>query len=318
MTDNGGGTMQVAAKIFTAISLTLEILLLILRVFYEAGYAIFRKFVPFEERPVVGEIVLITGAGHGIGKEMALQYSALGATVVCLDLNKQNNEQTVNEIKSNMGKAHAYVCDVTNKEQVLEVAKQVQKEVGDVTILINNAGIMPSHAMLDHTTEEIRKIFDINVFAHFHMFEAYLPTMIKKNKGHIVALSSMAGIGGFPNLVPYCGSKFAVRGLMEALHEELREDPRQLKIKLTTVCPYMVDTGLCKVVKIRFPGFMPMVNPKNCASAIIKAQRQGIEEITIPGYLLHLNNFVRLFPIKAGILIKDFFDSGVGSDLHLQ
>lgn len=55
----------------------------------------------------------------------------------------------------------------------------------------------------------------------------------------------------------------------------------------------MVDTGLCKVVKIRFPGFMPMVNPKNCASAIIKAQRQGIEEITIPGYLLHLNNFVR-------------------------
>lgn len=67
------------------------------------------------------------------------------------------------------------------------------------------------------------------------MFEAYLPTMIKKNKGHIVALSSMAGIGGFPNLVPYCGSKFAVRGLMEALHEELREDPRQLK-----VCNYLL------------------------------------------------------------------------------
>lgn len=66
-----------------------------------------------------------------------------------------------------------------------------------------------------------------------------------------------------------------------------------LQIRLTTVCPYMVDTGLCKVVKIRFPGFMPMVNPKNCASAIIKAQRQGIEEITIPGYLLHLNNFIR-------------------------
>jgi short-subunit dehydrogenase len=89
-------------------------------------------------------------------------------------------------------------------------------------VLINNAGIMPQHEMLKHTEAEIRKVFEINTVAHCWMFQAFLPKMIEKNHGHIVALSSMAGLVGFKNLVPYCGSKFAVRGMMEAMAEELR------------------------------------------------------------------------------------------------
>jgi NADP-dependent 3-hydroxy acid dehydrogenase YdfG len=112
--------------------------------------------------------------------------------------------------------------DVTNREKVIETGAKVLKEVGTVTILLNNAGIMPQHEQLKHTEKEIRMIFEINVLAHFWMFEAFLPKMIEDNNGHIVALSSMAGILGLPNLVPYCGSKFAVRGIQEALSEELR------------------------------------------------------------------------------------------------
>lgn len=81
---------------------------------------------------------------------------------------------------------------------------------------------MPSHDFLQHTEGEIRKIMEINVVAHFWMWQAFLPAMIENNRGHIIAMSSMAGIMGFQNLVPYCGSKFAVRGLMEAMSEELR------------------------------------------------------------------------------------------------
>lgn len=112
--------------------------------------------------------------------------------------------------------------DVTNREKVLETANKVLSDVGDVTILVNNAGIMPQHEMLKHTEKEIRMVFEINTIAHCWMFQAFLPRMIEKNRGHIVALSSIAGIVGFKNLVPYCGSKFAVRGMMEALFEELR------------------------------------------------------------------------------------------------
>ncbi|XP_008479784.2 ras suppressor protein 1, partial [Diaphorina citri] len=83
------------------------------------------------------------------------------------------------------------------------------------------------------------------------ILETFLPDMMEKNRGHIVGISSMAGIVGLPNLVPYCASKFAVRGLMEALAEELREDARNSKIKFTSIFPFMVDTGLCKNPKIK-------------------------------------------------------------------
>lgn len=122
---------------------------------------------------------------------------------------------------------------------------------------------MPTHPLLKHTEGEIRKIFDINVFAHFwvriyvfntlnsyttnhihkkcfdktseklfkfQFLQEYLPQFIEHNKGHVVALSSMAGIVGLNNLVPYCGSKFAVRGLMEAISEEMRQDARQPEV----------------------------------------------------------------------------------------
>lgn len=115
-----------------------------------------------------------------------------------------------------------FSVDVTNREKVLEAGSKVLAEVGTVTILVNNAGIMPQHDFLQHTEKEIRSIIEINLVSHFWMFQAFLPKMIENNRGHIVALSSMAGVMGFQNLVPYCGSKFAVRGVQEALSEELR------------------------------------------------------------------------------------------------
>ncbi|XP_019886893.1 17-beta-hydroxysteroid dehydrogenase 13 isoform X2 [Ooceraea biroi] len=245
-------------KAYNGALILADVLLLILKILYYIFESVYKFFVPTKEKSVAGEIVLITGTGHGIGKELAIRYASLGATVVCWDLNQETNEETVNEIKK-MGTVavHAYQCDVSKREQVLSVAERVKKEVGDITILVNNAGIMPTHAFLDHTTDEIRQIFDVNVLAHFWLLQAFLPSMIEKNHGHIVALSSLAGIGGLPNLVPYCASKFAVRGLMEAMSEELRTSSKgKSLIKFTTIYPYMVDTGLCQKPKIRLNFWM--------------------------------------------------------------
>ena len=82
---------------------------------------------------------------------------------------------------------------------------------------------MPTHPLHQQTESEIRKTFDINVFAQFWILQAFLPHLYAKKRGHIVSLVSVAGLVGLTNLVPYCASKFAVRGLMESLHEELRE-----------------------------------------------------------------------------------------------
>lgn len=224
---------------------------------------------------------------------------------------------------------------MTNREKVLETGSKVLKEVGDVSILINNAGIMPSHPFLEHTEGEFRKLFEVNVIAHFWILQAFLPKMIENNRGNIVALSSMAGLMGFQNLVPYCGTKFAVKGIQEALSEELRCQTNgrskvcftfnlkfnyliisliEPQIKFTTIFPYMVDTGLCKKVVIRFQKLMPLVNTQEAAAAIISAQRKGVPEASIPKHLFYTNNFFRNFPNNANYLVKDFLEAFVDSD----
>ncbi|XP_063219568.1 17-beta-hydroxysteroid dehydrogenase 13 isoform X2 [Bacillus rossius redtenbacheri] len=300
-------------KLYSTSILVLDILLLFLKIVYSLLEGLFRTIVPLAEKSVEGEIVLVTGAGHGIGKELALQLAQLGATVVCWDINADNNEHTCRELARMGFRARAFACDVSNREQVMEVAKRVRTEVGEVTVVVNNAGIMPCHPFLQHRPEEIRRIFDINVMAHFWVLEAFLPAMVERNSGHVVALSSMAGVMGIPNLVPYCASKYAVRGLMEACAEELREHPRQPDVRFTTVCPFIVDTGLCKKPRTRFPNLLAFVPPKKAAREIIHAMRTNQQEVSIPKGLINLNHFLRLFPAKANQLIKDFMDSGVES-----
>ncbi|KOC62508.1 Short-chain dehydrogenase/reductase family 16C member 6 [Habropoda laboriosa] len=295
-----------------------DVLLLLLKILYYIGEGIYRLLVPVEEKSVAGEIVLVTGAGHGIGKELALKYASLGATVVCWDLNQQGNEETVNEIKqiSATTKAYGYKCDVSKREEVFKVAEKVRVEVGNVTILINNAGIMPCRAFLDHTPEDIKRIFDINVLAHCWTVQAFLPSMIQKNYGHIVALSSMAGFLGVANVAPYCASKFAVRGLMEALNEEIRSlnKEKTLNINFTTIYPYMVDTGLCKKPRIRFPSIMALVSPKEAVVEIVKAQRRNIRELSIPACWLYINILLRCAPESCMRSIVDFLDSGLETE----
>lgn len=308
--------MKDGNQVLSVLLLIGEILFIWLKATAELFISIYRTIVPPQEKPVKGEIILVTGAGHGIGKELALQFAALGATVVCWDINKKNNEQTVKEIKEiGYPTAYAYECDVSSRQTILEVAEKVKSEVGNVTILVNNAGIMPCHSLQDHSEQEIRKMFDINVFAHFWVTEAFLPSMLQNNRGHIVALSSMAGVLGVTNLVPYCASKFAVRGMMEAMREEMRETTANCNINFTTIYPYMVDTGLCKRPKYRFASLFAPLPVKLVAKKIIRATRMNRNEMSIPEYMFPINNFMRIMPLSWGQMAKDFFDSGLNTDL---
>ncbi|KAK9505941.1 hypothetical protein O3M35_009896 [Rhynocoris fuscipes] len=292
--------------------LLLDILVLLIKSLYLVLESIYYTFIPPVEKSVAGEIVLITGAGHGIGQELAIQYGELGAIVVCVDINEKGNEETVQLLKQKgCNRVYAYKCDITSRDQVISTIDRIVKDVGPVTILVNNAGIMPAHRFLDHKPEEIQKIFEVNILSHFWLLQAILPDMINKNHGHIVALSSMAGLIGLRNLVPYCASKFAVRGLMEGLIEELREEGKAPNVKFTAVYPYMVNTGLCKKPKIRFENLLGLVSPKEAASCIIRAMRRDLVATTIPPFLMGIHDVSRLFPYRVGQLIKDFCDSGV-------
>ena len=121
----------------------------------------------------------------------------------------------------------------------------MRQEVGEVSIVINNAGIMPCHSFLSHNPREIVRAFEVNVFSHFWILREFLPGMITRNHGHIVTVSSAAGLIPTRNLVPYCGSKHAVCGYVDALKEELRHHPAKPRnIHFTTVYPFSCKTNL--------------------------------------------------------------------------
>ncbi|CAG9136809.1 unnamed protein product [Plutella xylostella] len=305
----------IGLKIYEGLVTFMEVLMLFTKMFLSWLHSAYRFIVPPEPKDVKGEIVLITGAGHGMGREMALRFSGLGAVVVCVDINPDGNQGTLELVKANKGIAHRYECDVTDRSAIAAMAARVRREVGDVTILVNNAGIMPCKSLQQHSEKEIRTMFDVNVLAHLWLLQTFLPSMMEKNHGHIVAMSSMAGVVGIRNLVPYCASKFAVRGLMEALHEELREDKKDYSgIKFTVICPYMVDTGLCKNPKIKFPTLMKIVSPQDAVDKIVDAVRRNYPEITVPSSLYYINQYLRVLPRSVPLHLKDFLDSGVEAD----
>ncbi|GAB1862027.1 NADP-retinol dehydrogenase [Camponotus japonicus] len=279
--------------------------------------ATFRMIVPRSMKRLLGETVLITGAGHGIGRELAIQLSSMGCIIVCWDNDVDNNRSTMREVSKNGGEVYGFLVDVSKRLEVRETVRLMRKiGVPDVTILINNAAVLYHKPYLSFDPDDVEKTFNVNVLSNFWMFhndsyfkqtiEAFLPLMLQKNSGHIVAISSMCGIYGVSQKVAYCSSKFAVRGLMEALHEEVRLDERKSNIHFTTIYPFYVDTGLAKDPKYRFPYIFGVVTPEYAAREIIKAIQRNYTEYSIPRCLLSLNAINRIVPESVMRLILDF------------
>lgn len=158
-------------SIYNIVLLVVDIIVLVAKFWFTIIESIVKLFIPRAEMDVNGHSVLITGAGHGIGKQLALQYSKLGARIICWDINEENNNKTVEEIKKSGGSAFGYVCNVTKREDVLELAHRNRLEHGFISIIINNAGIMPTHSLLEHKEQETRLMFDINVLGNFWVSE---------------------------------------------------------------------------------------------------------------------------------------------------
>ncbi|CAO2581038.1 Short-chain dehydrogenase/reductase family 16C member 6 [Lemmus lemmus] len=125
------------------------------------------KVVPKRKKNVAGEIVLITGAGSGLGRLLAMHFASHGAILVLWDINQEGNMETCRLAKEKGGvKVFTYKCDCSNRKEVYRVADQVKKEIGDVSILINNAGIVTGKKFLDCPDDLMEKSLDVNFKAH--------------------------------------------------------------------------------------------------------------------------------------------------------
>ena len=169
-----------------------------------------------------GKIALVTGASYGIGFAIASAYAEAGATIVFNDIKQELVDKGLAAYAEKGIKAHGYVCDVTNEEQVNELVKKVEEEVGVIDILVNNAGIIKRIPMCDMSAE-FRQVIDVDLNAPFIVSKAVIPSMIKKGHGKIINICSMMSELGRETVSAYAAAKGGLKMLTKNIASEYGE-----------------------------------------------------------------------------------------------
>ena len=194
------------------------------------------------------KVAIITGAGRGMGKSHALKMAEAGAKIVVSDLNQNDCEKVVEEIKKMGGDGLAIKCDVAKKTEVDEMVKKTLENFSKVDVLVNNAGICQFKPFLELTEEDWDRTLDINLKGYFLCAQRVTKEMIKQKSGRIINIASIAmgqvGIG-LPNIVHYVASKGGIAGLTEALAVELAP----YNITVNAIAPGIIETPMIDPVK---------------------------------------------------------------------
>jgi all-trans-retinol dehydrogenase (NAD+) len=214
---------------------------------------------------------VITGGAMGIGLATAKRLLQEGCSVIIWDKNEQAIEEALKELKHINPNVSGYVCDVTDKKRVYELAGLPESQ--KVDILINNAGYVKGGALTDLEDEVWERTININLTALVYTTKAFLPKMYERNCGHIINISSAAGLLGVPNLAVYCATKWAVWGLTESLRFEAQEKGKN-GVKFSSIHPSFLAKGMFEGAKLGVLGnlIVPLVKDHDViAKAIVKS-----------------------------------------------
>jgi NAD(P)-dependent dehydrogenase (short-subunit alcohol dehydrogenase family) len=173
---------------------------------------------------------LITGVSSGLGKAFAEGALEAGHDVIGT---VRTDEAAAAFTSLAQGRAHAILLDVTNFDAIPEAVARSAREVGPIDVLVNNAGYGHEGVLEESSFRDLQRQFDANVFGAVAMMQAVLPEMRKRRSGHIINVTSMAGFIALPGITYYCGSKFALEGISEALGKEVKH----LGIRVTALAP---------------------------------------------------------------------------------
>ncbi|MEM9254505.1 MAG: SDR family oxidoreductase [Pseudomonadota bacterium] len=229
-----------------------------------------------------GKVALVTGGASGMGQIAARRLARQGATVAIFDVNEEGLQKTAAEF-DNITALH---CDISDLNDVDTKVAEVERSLGPIDLLLHAAALMPSHALVDHTHEQMERLFRINYFGTTYVVRAVLPSMTTRGAGRIIAFGSIAGVALVPKMGAYCATKAAVNAYMEVLQNEIRKTG----VRAHLVCPPAVNTPLVdQTIETDTPGSIiearkngRLADPEKMIDAIEKGVRKD-KDIIYPG-----------------------------------
>ncbi|MCC6647492.1 MAG: SDR family NAD(P)-dependent oxidoreductase [Polyangiaceae bacterium] len=189
-----------------------------------------------------GTTAVVTGAGGGLGRSIALDLARRGARVLVSDVDGAAAERVVGELRDRGAQADAMTCDVARLEEVEALARRADELFGATDLLVNNAGVAAAGAMGDLPIEDWRWVIDVDLWGPIHGCHAWVPRMKRRGRGHVLNVASIAGVASAPLMGPYNVAKAGVISLSETLAAELEKDG----VGVTVLCPFFFQTNVMK------------------------------------------------------------------------
>ena len=218
-----------------------------------------------------GRTALVTGAGGGIGRAIAVRLAQEGCDIVVFDVSETSATETAALIQQVGRAAHVTVGSVANRRDVSSATAAAIEKFGRIDILVNNAGILRTAKFLDTTDQDWRDVFSVNVDGMFNFCQAVLPRMLERRTGAIVNMSSWTGKKGVPNHAAYSASKFAVIGLTQSMASEMAEHG----IRVNAVCPGLIVDTHMRVQAEALNKIQGMADADSRAKTMIPLRRVG-------------------------------------------
>lgn len=246
------------------------------------------------------KIVWITGASSGIGEALAYEFAKFETTLILSARRKDELERVAAKCRKLGSDAHCYVLDLSIPDHIVDVANKVLATFGHVDFLINNGGISQRSLIIETPVDVDRKIMEIDYFSGVVLTKCVLPSMKSRQFGHIVAISSITGLFGFPMRSAYAAAKHAMVGFYETLWAELHDQG----INVTIACPGRIRTNISyhALTKNGEPhgimdhGLNEGLSAEQCAKKIIKAAYRKKVIAYIGGKELLMAYFKRYIP----------------------
>lgn len=266
---------------------------------------------------VAGKVVVVSGGGDGIGRQVVLELLRRGARVAALDIRQEALDDTV-ALADAHGRLATFQIDITDRAAVDALPEQITDAFGQVDGLVNVAGIIqPFVRLADLDFEVIERVIDVNLYGTLHTVKAFLPHLLARPVAHVANVSSMGGFLPVPGQTIYGASKAAVKLMTEGLYAELLET----RVGVSVVFPGAVRTDITSNSGVETPGSagaaedskFPMTEPDEAARIIV----DGIESNRLHVYVGRdsrmMNLFNRLAPRRATHLIQRQMKSLLGS-----